>query len=643
MSEPIDGDSENIARDVVMQRTEHAKLTRRQIGFLKRQGLVQGRTLELQAATLENLHKAQQSHRLHILRERLHVVVDLAVGAGTLMIVGLLGWGIVSAWNSQGVVVSAFEVPPALEQQGLSGAVIASGVLDQLRAMQQIATRTSPTKRDIQDAWSGDIKLEIPEARISIGELQRYLHLWLSNETRIGGNLVQRGAALELTVRGSGFPARTFTVKSNELSVLTTEAAEYIYSRSEPLDYGVYLKYRGRYPETVAHAQREAAQAKRADQVILLRLAADALNLQGQLAEALERYRAVIRLDPEDWVSYQNLMATQMAGGDEEGAYRTGRTLERLGHRYGWFGAKAPIASFEPMNLLLQDMPASLQASLEDQAANGSSGSAFIEATPADAETYARLHDDRQARLQLQSSIGADNDPWVLGQTLYVKGMMALNRSDTAQALIEYEALTAALAQTPELVSNIYSPHCWIALAEELGGHPEHADAALAKGGHLVDCYRFKGDITDHRGDWVQAQKDYAAAVALAPDLPAAYQSWGEALARHGDHRGAIAKYQEANAHGPNWCDPPTRWGEALAAQGDDKGAIKQYARAAKLTPGWAHLELVWGQSLDRLGKAVQAQKKFNAAQDRELDLSEADRAALKAALLRQDPSQTIR
>jgi hypothetical protein len=49
--------------------------------------------------------------------------------------------------------------------------------------------------------------------------------------------------------------------------------------------------------------------------------------------------------------------------------------------------------------------------------------------------------------------------------------------------------------------------------------------------------------ILDHRGDWAGAQKSYADAVALAPDLPAGYYSWG----------GALAKHDAALEYAPTW------------------------------------------------------------------------------------------
>jgi tetratricopeptide (TPR) repeat protein len=129
-----------------------------------------------------------------------------------------------------------------------------------------------------------------------------------------------------------------------------------------------------------------------------------------------------------------------------------------------------------------------------------------------------------------------------------------------------------------------------------------------------VDCYRFKGDIADHRGDWPRAQQDYAAAVAMAPSLPMAYDSWGLALMRHHDYAGAIVKFDQANQRGPHWCDPLKHWGDALAAQGNYTDAVQKYAKAAQYTPHWGALELRWGQALDKLDQHQEALAHYRAA-----------------------------
>ena len=143
----------------------------------------------------------------------------------------------------------------------------------------------------------------------------------------------------------------------------------------------------------------------------------------------------------------------------------------------------------------------------------------------------------------------------------------------------------------PAISSQFPGYNCWIAPAEEAAGHPDKADAVLKTGGTFVDCYRFRADIVDGRGDWTSAQKVYADAVALAPDLPAAYYSWGVALARHGDLSGAEAKLKDANRRGPHWADPLKAWGDVVAKQGKTKVALAKYDEALKYAPNWTQLK----------------------------------------------------
>jgi tetratricopeptide (TPR) repeat protein len=154
----------------------------------------------------------------------------------------------------------------------------------------------------------------------------------------------------------------------------------------------------------------------------------------------------------------------------------------------------------------------------------------------------------------------------------------------------------------PAISSNFGGYQCWVAPAEEAAGHPDKADAVLNAAGRFVDCYRFRADILDHRGNWPGAQAAYAQAVAIAPDLPAAYYSWGLALARHGDLKGAITRLSQAHDRGPGWADPLKAWGDVLAREGQWKPALGKYDAALKLAPAWAELHQARNAAATRAG-----------------------------------------
>jgi|GEM_PF-1826140 len=147
---------------------------------------------------------------------------------------GVLLLMVVDAFKSQAVIVDPFDAPAALVGRGLTGKVVATGVLDELNRV-QAATRSTAAKRNLSNAWTGDIKVEVPQTGLSISDIDRMLKARFGHDLHIGGDLVQTEAGgLALTVRGDSVPAKTFTGASADLDKLTTTAAEYIYGRSEP-------------------------------------------------------------------------------------------------------------------------------------------------------------------------------------------------------------------------------------------------------------------------------------------------------------------------------------------------------------------------------------------------------------------------
>ena len=156
--------------------------------------------------------------RVQLSQARLKRLID-RLKAGTqlfiLLVATLIGLGFMvmvrDAFASRSVVVEPFEAPPALAERGLSGRVVAAGVLDELTKLRN-ATRTNAEKRSLASAWNSDIKVEVPATGVSLGEIDRILRRRFGHDVMIDGDLVQtHDDGLALTVRGGGILPRTFT------------------------------------------------------------------------------------------------------------------------------------------------------------------------------------------------------------------------------------------------------------------------------------------------------------------------------------------------------------------------------------------------------------------------------------------------
>ena len=559
--------------------------------FLRDQStLLKTQTAEIEEQrTLRVSHLRSQSHegKLRRFGQRVRNGMQVFTALVFTLISAGLGVMVYDAFNTRSVVVEPFDTPPALLARGLSGKVVAGGLLDELTRL-QAATRASAAKRNLSNAWTGDIKVEVPETGISLGEIDRMLKARFGHDLHIEGDLVQADAGgLALTVRGDNLLPKVFTGGAGELDKLTSQAAEYIYGQSQPTLWEVYLSNAGRNAEAVAFAKAAYATTSAEDRPYLLNEWANALgNTGAPPLAALSLYREALKQKPDFWVAYNNVMNDQGLLGDEEGLWRTGEAMRRAaGGRPG----RAPELYYENEDTLTWNLQAWRAATIADVAAHQGVGTGTASEGPAIADVDVRLHDYAEAEFQLQTAQGDAKDPTIAAITHFIHGRIATEAGDGARAAAEMEAFAAAFADP--LVSNNYPGYpCWVAPAEALAGHPDKADAALKAGGRYVDCTRFRGDILDHRGDWAGAQKAYAEAVAIAPDLPAGYYSWGVALARHGDLAGAIAKLQAANQRGPHWADPLKAWGDVLARQGRWKEALGKYDQALKYAPAWAEL-----------------------------------------------------
>src|SRR5262249_46694760 len=150
----------------------------------------QSRMLDLQ---MEHLHEERDLHHRHLaLRffgDRLRIglqVVGLMVSALLFVAFGVY---IVQAYNDHSIVIEAFDVPPDLAARGITGKVLATGMLDKLAALDK-ASASIRAANTYADSWRG-IKVDIPETGISVGELNDYMRDWLGQRTHVTGEVVR--------------------------------------------------------------------------------------------------------------------------------------------------------------------------------------------------------------------------------------------------------------------------------------------------------------------------------------------------------------------------------------------------------------------------------------------------------------------
>ncbi len=164
----------------------------------------------------KRLKMAVISDRLSVVLKVLTGFVGLAIAAG----VALMIW---DAAHSQGLIIEQFSVPPELAAKGLTGQVVASQIQDQLTAMQAV-TGTSRPAKSYANNWGNDIRVEIPETGVSVGEAYRFLKQWLGRDTHITGEVYRTATGIAVTARSDVDVGATYEGPETNLDALVQKA-----------------------------------------------------------------------------------------------------------------------------------------------------------------------------------------------------------------------------------------------------------------------------------------------------------------------------------------------------------------------------------------------------------------------------------
>jgi tetratricopeptide (TPR) repeat protein len=120
-------------------------------------------------------------------------------------------------------------------------------------------------------------------------------------DVHIDGDLIESPQSeLMLTARGNGVPPRTFTGTAAILETLVVQAAEYVYSKSQPSRWAEFLSVTGRNAEAIEFCRTAAAGADPKTRADLLNDWANAHeSTGGSPHEALVLYREAVKLNPD--------------------------------------------------------------------------------------------------------------------------------------------------------------------------------------------------------------------------------------------------------------------------------------------------------------------------------------------------------
>ncbi len=571
-------------------------------------------------------------------------VFEFSAGLLALALVGAIAIMVWSAAQADGLIVESFAVPPDLAARGLTGQVVASRMLDRLSDL-QAATSSVRSARSYANNWGDDLKVEIPETGVSLGEAWRFLRGWLGHETHIRGEVFRTDSGIAMTARSGGASSPTFSGPASDLDALVEKAAEHVYSVTQPYRYAWFLRTHGHAAEAKAVYRQLIQDSDPVEQHWAWHgLAIIASSNEGKYHQSQAYDRKALALYGAAPVAYYTLARSEMLMGQAEASLAHVQLSARIEAQRTVPGVNADAVpemvttnriyiseltgDFTQLAALSQIMPRNHSAALtlQTQARD-------------QVRALAHLHDGAAARAAFAGlpmpEPGAEN-PTLDGAEIQARLTLRL---EAAAALEDWRAIAASeagwekayAAANPafdgtEIFAAIYHP--LLARAKAKLGDFAGAQAVIGPTpGDCYDCVRARALIASEARQWGRADYWFTRAVHDAPSIPFAHEDWGRSLLARGRADDAIAQFTLAKKKGPHFADAMEGWGEALMAKNQSHLALAKFAEAEKYAPNWGRLQLKWAEALIYTGRKDEAAKHF--ARAAALDLTPSEKAEL--------------
>jgi tetratricopeptide (TPR) repeat protein len=567
--------------------------------------------------------------------------IGLAVAAlGLACFIGAAVW---NAAHAEGLVIEPFSVPPDLAARGITGQFVASQMLDRLNFLQK-HTESSRPGRSYVNSWGNDLKVEIPDTGISLGEAYRFMRRWLGRETHVSGEVIRTPAGIVISARTDGSSVAAFKGSESDLDLLIGQSAEQIYSITQPDRYARYLIFpraglaRPRFGDARAVLNQMADNGVPSDKPWAWFGLAILARYQKDYSTAHTAYQNAIIDNPSIALPMSGLAETEVELGHPEIALADAQKAEPLLDRDSVdqvnpnFVAPARTRNRSTIAFLKGDYQRAAElARAGAQVAHPTSLAGHWTFEDLAIRDASLLHDEKGLRAYW--TILAPPDAQVDKEQRMVVNLLARGELGQFQAVIasapEVEQSASSLGES-FIVRDTFERqlHPMLALAKAKTGDLAGARALIeASPLDCYDCVRIRGLIAEEAGQPALADQWFARAVHDAPSIPRAYANWGTALLGRGQPDAAIEKFKLANQKGPHFADPLEGWGEALMAKNQSHLALAKFAQAEKYAPNWGRLHLKWGEALYYAGKRDEAQKQI--ARAAALDLTPTEKAEL--------------
>jgi len=567
----------------------------------------------------EQFRHLREQLRLRLWEQRMGVFLRVAtaiVGVAVASGAALMVW---DAAHSKGLIIEPFNVPPDMAARGLSGQVVATQMLDRLTALQD-ATDSSRAPQSYANNWGDNIKVEIPDTGVSIGELQRFLKGWLGHDTHITGEVYHTATGIAVTARAGTDTGATFTGAETELQALVEKAAEHVYGDTQPYRYANFLDRDFSPAGLVQRRTRAEAIYQQLSLGPDIQERAWAINGLGTLAAsfpgkgnrvAADYYRKAITVWPDFTIGHYALAYREYFLDRRESELRDFRTALRLLHQ-------GSIPDVHPKALpLVQGEAAGMAAALTGDCA------AAIPIFKTVADTHITFANGSYILGQLDALVCLENQHNPGGARAYMRDLgittpppdyrdvlIAAGQQDWPAVLAAWEQMGAARrARSPREAPLAVAP---VALARAHLGDTKGAQALIAN--TLPDCegcLLARAQIAQMQGQNARADWWFARAAARTPSIPFADFEWGAALLQRGQPDNAIEKFKLSSQKGPHFADPLEGWGEALMLQNRSDLALAKFEEAARYAPNWGRLHLKWGEAAHYAGNDAEAKKQF--------------------------------